>query len=56
MRLKDMVTGEEYAVKGINAFRRLRSWDMIYTRSLRAGDAWETTGMVRDLAAAPRTR
>lgn len=50
MRLKDLVTGEEYVVNSKNASRQVYTWDMIYTRLLRVGEAWETTGMVRGLS------
>ena len=50
MRLKDLVTGTEYAVNSKNASRQLHTWDMIYTRLIRAGEVWETTGMVRGLS------
>lgn len=50
LRLKDLVTGEEYAVNSKNASRQLHTWDMIYTRLIRVGEAWETTGMVRGIS------
>lgn len=50
MRLKDLVTGEEYAVNSKNASRQLHTWDMIYTRLIRMGEAWETTGMVMSVS------